>query len=230
MGLFKRFRDALRANINEMISRAEDPEKMLNQIIMDMNEQLIASKKSVAAAIADEKRLERQINGNRAKVKEWEDKAVLAVRADKDDLAKKALVRQQEYEGYMKELEPQWRAQRESVSRLKESLKQLQSKIDEAQRKKNILIARARRAENQKKLQSMIGSISDTSAFDAFDRMTAKVERIEAEADAMTEMAAATSEDELEAEFRKLESSEGDADRRLENLKRRLRGIDDKQE
>jgi len=230
MGVFKRFRDALRANINEMISRAEDPEKMLNQIIMDMNEQLIASKKSVAAAIADEKRLERQINNNRAMVKEWEEKAVLAVRADKDDLAKKALVRQQEYEGYMKELEPQWRAQRESVSRLKESLKQLQSKIDEAQRKKNILIARARRAENQKKLQSMIGSISDTSAFDAFDRMTAKVERIEAEADAMTEMAAATSEDELEAEFRKLESSEGDADRRLENLKRRLRGIDDKQE
>jgi len=227
MGLFKRFRDALRANINELISRAEDPEKMLNQIILDMNEQLIEAKKSVASAIADEKRLERQIGEYRSKTQDWENKAMMAVRAGKDDLAKEALLRKQESEGYMKELEPQWRAQRESVGQLKESLKQLQKKIDEAHRKKNILIARAKRAETQRRLQSMVGNLSDTSAFDAFDRMTEKVERLESEADALSEMSRTASEDDLEAEFRKLEAPSGDADQMLDDLKRKMNRIEE---
>jgi phage shock protein A len=231
MGIFKRFKDALRANINDLISKAENPEKMLNQIIMDMNEHLIEAKKSVASAIADEKRLERQMNENRARAQDWENKAVLAVKAEKDDLAKEALLRKEEYETYIKELEPQWMAQHESVNQLKDSLKQLQRKIEEAQRKKNILIARAKRAETQKKIQSMTGSIADTTAFEAFDRMAAKVEQIESEADAMTELSrAGQEEDTLEAEFKKLESSDTKADSLLEELKAKLRKIEDKRD
>jgi phage shock protein A len=231
MGLFKRFKDALRANINDLIGKAENPEKMLNQIIMDMNEHLIEAKKSVASSIADEKRLERQMNDNRAKAKDWEDKAILAVKAGKDDLAKDALLRKQEYDAHAKEFEPQWNAQAESVNQLKESLKQLQRKIEEAQRKKNILIARAKRAETQKKIQSMAGSIADTTAFEAFDRMAAKVEQIEAEADAVSELAkTGLDEDTLEAEFRKLESSDKKADLLLDELKAKLRKIEDKSE
>jgi len=231
MGLFKRFKDALRANINELISKAENPEKMLNQIIMDMNEHLIEAKKSVASAIADEKRMERQMNDNRVKAQDWEDKAILAVKVGKDDLAKDALLRKEEYDTHAKELEPQWKAQAESVNQIKESLKQLQRKIEEAQRKKNILIARAKRAETQKKIQSMAGSIADSTAFEAFDRMASKVEQIEAEADAVSELAkAGQDEDTLEAEFRKLESSETNADILLDELKAKLRKIEDKSE
>jgi len=231
MGLFKRFKDALRANINELISKAENPEKMLNQIIMDMNEHLIEAKKSVASSIADEKRLERQMNDNRVRVQDWENKAILAVKAGKDDLAKDALLRKEEYNTHAKELGPQWNAQHESVNQLKESLKQLQRKIEEAHRKKNILIARAKRAETQKKIQSMTGSIADTTAFEAFDRMASKVEQIEAEADAVSELnKAGQDEDTLEAEFKKLESSETKADILLDELKTKLRKIEDKSE
>jgi phage shock protein A len=228
MGIFKRFKDALKANINDLISKAEDPEKMLNQIIVDMNEHLIESKKGVATAIADARRLERQIGENRNKAQDWEDKAVLAVKAGKDDLAKEALIRKQEYDNYVRELKPQWDAQQESVNQLKDNLKQLQRKIEEAQRKKNILIARTRRAETQKKLASMAGQIPDTSAFEAFDRMAAKVEQIEAEAEALTELNSANTQDSLEEEFRKLESSEGNVDRQLRDLKEKLKRIDDK--
>jgi phage shock protein A len=229
MGLFKRFKTVLKANINDMISKAENPEKVLNQLIIDMGEQLVESKKSVASAIADEKHLERKVNENVGKAEEWEKKAMLAVKAGKDDLAKEALLRKQEYLKYAAELKPQWEAQHQSVAQLKESLKGLQRKIDEANRKKNILVARAKRAEAQKMIQATVSSIGDTSAFDAFDRMAAKVERIEAEADALGEIAYETSEDQsLEAEFKKLESGDTAADVMLEELKSKMKKLEDK--
>ena len=104
MGIFKRLSDVLKANINDLISKAENPEKMLNQMMVEMNEQLIDSKKSVASAIADEKRLERQMKEHLAQAKDWEQKAMLAVRAEKDDLAKEALVRKQEYAGLKRQI------------------------------------------------------------------------------------------------------------------------------
>ncbi|MDD3981340.1 MAG: PspA/IM30 family protein, partial [Spirochaetales bacterium] len=96
MGIFDRLKTVISSNMNDLISKAENPEKMLNQMIIEMNEQLIDSKKAVAMAIADEKRLEREVTENRAKAEEWEKKAMLAVRAGRDDLAKEALVRKQE--------------------------------------------------------------------------------------------------------------------------------------
>ncbi len=229
MGIFKRFKTVVKANINDIISKAENPEKVLNQLIIDMNEHLIDSKKSVATAIADEKRLERQVNENRMKAEDWEKKAMLAVRAGKDDLAKEALLRKQEYAKYNQELKPQWEAQHESVSQLKDSLKQLQRKIEEARRKKNILIARAKRAEPQKTIQATMGSVGDTSAFDAFDRMAAKVEQIEAEADATAELISMNSEEKsLEEEFKQLESSDNSSDLLLDQLKEKMKKLEDK--
>ena len=124
MGIFDRFRRVVKSNINDLISKAENPEKMLNQLIVDMNEQLIESKKSVASAIADEKRLERQLNQEQTQSEDWENKAVLAVKAGKDDLARQALVRKQEHDDYVKNLRQQWEAQHGSVEQLKQSLRQ----------------------------------------------------------------------------------------------------------
>jgi phage shock protein A len=176
----------------------------------------------VASAIADEKKLERQMNEQLNQAEEWERKAVLALRAEKEDLAKEALVRKQDFEAMATQYKTQWEAQHAPVEKLKVALRQLQQKIEEAQRKKNLLVARAKRADAQKKIQQTMGSFSDTSAFEAFDRMAAKVEKIEAEVEAMQEIEGATMQDDLESRFKALESSGKTADLLLEDLKKRL--------
>lgn len=228
MGLFSRFKRVVQANINDMITRAENPEKMLNQLIVEMNEQLIESKKQVAQAIADEKRLERQFVQNKSQAEDWERKAMLAVRAEKDDLAREALVKKQEFAKYGSQYQKEWEAQHESVEKLKESLRQLQVKIEEAQRKKNLLIARAKRAEAQKRIQQTVGSMAQTSAFEAFDRMATKVEQIEAEAAAASELEAIEGEDTLEQKFQALEGPNSSADQMLEDLKAKMAKLEDK--
>jgi phage shock protein A len=231
MGIFDRFKTVVKSNINDLISKAEDPEKMLNQLVFDMNSQLVEAKKQVAASIADEKRLERQLIENKAKADDWERKAMLAVKAGKDDLAKEALVRKQEFDNYTKGFEQEWEKQKQAVEQLKSTLRQLQLKIEEATRKKNLLVARAKRAEAQKKIQSTLGQLSDNSAFSSFDRMAAKVDQVEAEADAMGELAEATSgtDPTLEKQFKELESSSGGgADAMLEELKAKMAKLEDK--
>jgi len=222
MGIFKRIKDVVKSNVNDLISKAEDPEKMLNQMVVDMREQVVEAKKGVAGAIADEKRLERQMNENKTKAKEWEQKAMIAVRAGKEDLAKQALVRKQEYANYVNDLQPQYDAQHAAVMKLKDQLKGLQNKIDEAQRKKNILIARAKRAETTKKIQATMGSLSNNSAFDVFDRMSNKVDKIEAEADALAELSDMSEDASLDEQFKELESSGSSADLLLEELKAKM--------
>ncbi len=226
MGIFDRFRRVVKSNLNDMISKAENPEKMLNQLIIDMNEQLIESKKSVASAIADEKKLERQMIQNQQQSEEWEGKARLALKAGKEDLAKEALLRKQEYDNLAGQYKTQFDSQHASVEKLKQSLRQLQQKIEEAQRKKNLLVARAKRAEAQKRIQSTIGSMSDNSAFEAFDRMASRVDQIEAEADAMQEIEdmSGSEEKDLDKQFAQLESSSSSADLLLEDLKKKMKG------
>jgi phage shock protein A len=223
MGIFDRLRTVVSSNINDMITKAENPEKMLNQLVMDMNEQMIESKKAVAMAIADEKKLEREALENKNQAVEWEKKAMLAVRANRDDLAKEALSRKQEFETYHTQLTTQWEAQKASVEKLKESLRTLQNKIDEASRKKNILIARAKRAEAQDKINQTMSSLSgNKSAFDTFDRMSKKVDELEARTEAHAELEDATSGATLEKQFAALESSGAGADLALEQLKAKM--------
>ncbi len=228
MGIFSRLKTLISSNVNDMINKAENPEKMLNQLVVEMNEQLIESKKSVAMAIADEKKLEREMASQQAQSQEWERKAVLAVRASQDDLAKEALVRKQEYENNYLEYKKQHEAQKASVEKLKESLRELQTKIEEAQRKKNLLIARAKRAEAQQKIQSTISSVSgNKSSFEAFDRMAQKVDQLEAEADAAKELDDFSRGTNLEKRFAELEKSDSSADLLLLELKEKMKALPD---
>ncbi len=230
MGILDRIRTVLKANINALISRAEDPEKMLNQLIMDMNENLLDAKKQVAMAIADEKKLERQALENKGQAEDWERKAMLAVKAGKDDLAKEALLRKQEYEGYATSFQKEFESQHASVEQLKDALRQLQGKIEEASRKKNLLIARAKRAEAQKQIQQTMGALGAGSSFDTFDRMAQKVDQIEAEAEAAKELGAVSADQKLEDKFKELESSDASADKLLEDLKSKMGQIENKEE
>jgi len=223
MGMWDNLKRVFKSNINAAISKAEDPQKILEQTIIDMNEQLIENKKAVASAIADEKRLERQYNDNLAMAKDWEDKAVLAVKSNRDDLAREALLRQKEYADYAVQFKQQFDQQHEAVEKLKDALRQLQSRIEEAGRKKNILVARAKRAEAQKKISETMGSMSNTSAFEAFDRMSSKVDQLEAEASAATELEDLNGSQSLEKQFKELESGKVGADLMLEDLKAKIK-------
>jgi phage shock protein A len=229
MGIFSRIKTLISSNVNDMISKAEKPEKMLNQLIIDMNEQLIESKQAVAMAIADEKKLEREKESQKAQSQEWERKAMLAVQAGKDDLCKEALLRKQEYDNAYAEYNKQWEAQKAAVENLKNSLRELQNKIEEAQRKKNLLIARAKRAEAQQKIQNTISNVSgNRTAFDAFDRMAAKVDQMEAQADAAKELEDLSADASLEKKFAELEKSDTNTDRMLLELKEKMKALPDK--
>src|SRR5918999_3379528 len=119
MGIFDRFSSLLKSNINDLISKAEDPEKMLTQILVDMRGQLVKAKQQVASAIADEKRLRDQTDAEYRNAEEWERRAMLAVQESRDDLAKQALVRQSEHFQHAQQLEQTWQAHRLQTGKLK---------------------------------------------------------------------------------------------------------------
>jgi len=123
MGLFDRLSTLLRSNINDLISSAENPEKMLNQILVDMRSQLAKAKQQVAAAIADEKRLRDQADSERRQSDDWEKRAMLAVQEGRDDLAKQALVRQGEHAQHAEQLEVTWQSHQAETEKLKASLR-----------------------------------------------------------------------------------------------------------
>ena len=221
MGFLSRLAKLIKSNINDLINKSEDPEKMLNQVILDMNQQLIEAKKQVAVAIADEKRLHKQLLGETRQSQDWEQKAMLAVRAGDDELAKEALLRKKELDAIASQYREQWERQRALTDQLKTALKALNAKIGEAQRKKNVLIARKRRAEAMKSIQETMSGLSDASAFETFDRMAEQIDQMEAEAEAGAQVAEQYTGDLLKHRFSELEATAG-ADLELEALKRKM--------
>jgi phage shock protein A len=221
MGIFARLATLIKSNLNDLISRSEDPEKMLNQIVIDMANQLIEAKKQVAVSIADEKRLAKQAEQESANASEWERRAMLAIKAGDDALAKEALNRKKEHDQLAATLKDQWQKQKQAVDQLKTALRMLNSKIEEAKRKKNVLVARKKRAEAQRAIQETMSGMNNASAFETFDRMAQKIDQIEAEAEASTEIAEQYTGDALVERFGKLEATVGGDDDLLA-LKRKM--------
>src|SRR5207244_4336843 len=175
MGIFDRLSTLIRSNINDLINRAENPEKMLNQLIVDMRSQL----------------------------------------------AKQALLRHNEHAQGAVQLHETWVKHREETEKLKLSLRQLNDRIEEAKRKKNILIARQKRAEAHKRIQETMSSIGDKSVFETFERMTEQIEHEERKLIAAAEVNEDLSGDRLVKQFQSLEVK-ADADQQLIELKRRM--------
>lgn len=222
MGIFERISTILKSNINDLIGRAEDPEKMLNQLITDMRGQLAKAKQEVASAIADEKKLYAHIEKEKSSAAEWEQRAIMAVEQNRDDMAKQALVRHNEHMEHGQSLHETWARQKAEVESLKASLRQLNEKIEEAKRKKNLLVARQKRAAAQTRIQETMSSLSDKSAFESFDRMTEKIEEAERKALAATELSEDLERDDLSREFTALEIGSGSADQQLLELKKKM--------
>ena len=224
MSIFTKLSTVIKSNINDLISRSENPEKMLNQIILDMRDQLAKAKREVAAAIADERKLRASLDAEVKEVRQWEHRAVLAVKEGRDDMAKQALVRQQEHKERASTLDETWRTQAAEMEKLKGSLRQLNDKIEEAKRKRNLLVAKQRRAQAQRRIHETMSGLSNTSAFDAFERMADKVDEQERESLAHQEVNEALGPGTLEDDFKALESGGdgGDVEDRLLSLKQEM--------
>jgi len=224
MGIFDRISTLLKSNINDLINSAEDPEKMLNQIIVDMREQLVKAKQQVAGAIADEKRLRDQADAEIRHAQDWEQKAMLAVQGGRDDLARQALVRHSEHVEHARQLEETWARHRQETDALKNSLRDLNDRIEEAKRKKNLLLARQRRAQAQKRISETMSALSEKSAFEAFARMEERIEHNERQIRASAEIDQEFSGDRLSQEFRALEKGDSSmsADLQLLALKQKM--------
>ena len=220
MGIFARLAALIKSNLNDLISRSEDPEKMLNQIVEEMSNQLLEAKRQVAESIADEKRLAKQAEQEVNNAAEWERRAMLAIRSGDDALAKEALARKKEHQTLAEQFQEQWQKQKAAVEQLKLALRALNNKIEEAKRKKSLLIARKKRAEAQKAIQETMTGLKNASAFETFDRMAGRIEQMEAEAEAHAELNEASG-DTLAHKFRELEVSKG-ADEDLTALKRKM--------
>jgi phage shock protein A len=221
MAILDRIATVIKSNLNSLINKAEDPEKMLDQILLQMREQLAEARREVAVAIADEKRLGAQLEAEIEQVRAWDRRATVAVQKGEDELAREALRRKADHEKIAIGYKQQWDAQQASTENLKNALRALSQKIEEAGRKKNLLIARQKRAEAQKHIHEVMTGLTDTSAFESFDRMAAKVEHIEAQASAAVEISEDLSGETMEQRFRALESST-DVEQELRALKARV--------
>lgn len=204
MSIISRFTTMIKSWLNYLIGRAEDPEKMLNQMLLEMQEQLISAKRQVAIAIADEKRLSKQYQDEVATANDWERRAMMAVSAGNDGLAQQALERKAEHAQLAQGYSENWTAQKIAVENLKTALTTLNDKVEEARRKKNLLVARVKRAEAQQTIATTMSSLSQNNALDSFNRMSEKIDQIEAEASATSELAE-LEHDDLSRQFKDLE-------------------------
>lgn len=222
MGLLQRLSLLIRSNLNDAISRGENPEKVLNQVLIDMREQLARAKQEVAVAIADERKLKAQVEDEQKQADDWENRAVLAVKENRDDLAKQALLRHQEHAGRATSLQETWQRQATETEKLKDGLRQLNEKIEEAKRKKNLLVAKQKRAQAQKRIHETMAGLNDRSAFQAFERMADRIEESERRALASAEVSETLTGDTLEQEFAKLQGADVSVEQRLAALKERM--------
>ena len=191
MGMFKRISDIISANLNEMTEKFEDPEKMLKQAIREMEESIAEVTSQTAKAMANQKTLSRELERNRAQGELWQERAVKAVEANDDELARKALARKHEHAQLAAALEDQLAAAREAASSLRRQLDGMKAKLAEAKRSLATLSARKQAADFSKRMEAQTAGLtaeSDEDAFAKFDRLKAKVEQAEAEAEALHEL------------------------------------------
>jgi|SRR5271165_2284022 len=197
MALMERVTTLVRANLNDLIDKAEDPEKMIKQVILDMQNQLLQVKTQVAIAIADQHLLEKKRVENRDKAGEWVHKAELAVDKKQDDLARAAIERSMSYRTLEENFTQQVADQTVQVENLKSALRKLEQKLTEAQAKSDVLIAQHRRTRALNKAGDAQMAMGDSSSAAAFDRMKGKVQHGEALSQAKAELTADSVEDRL---------------------------------
>lgn len=217
MGILDRMSRLIRANVNDLIDRAEDPEKMLNELLREMSAGISEARTQVAAMIAQEKEIEGDLRDAQKDARDWQAKAELAVTRGRDDLAREALRRKKDAEELSGVYQHHLESQKEMVEKLKGQLRVLENKYEEAQSKRDILIARHRRTQAQKRISETFSTLPELSSASELERMERKIRTEEAQAQALEELETSS----IEWQFAELEA-DSDVERELAALKASL--------
>lgn len=228
MNLFDRFQRVAKSNINNVLKSLEDPEKIMNQALEDMQTDLVKVRQSYAEITATQRRLLKQKEQADALADDWYKRAQLALSKGEEGLAKEALSRRQQQTETAEGLQIQIDMQAQAVDKLYEGMQALEAKILESKAKKEQMVARARTAQSTQKVNDMLGGITGKTSMDAFNRMEEKVEALEAAAEVSAEMGSiggnalpGSSGASVEAQFKMLEASSS-VDQELEEMKKML--------
>jgi phage shock protein A len=218
MGIFTRFRDIISSNINAMLDKAEDPEKLISLMIQEMEDTLVEIKASCAAAMATSKRTQRQMVEVRTRSRDWEEKAGLAVSKGRDDLAREALLEKRRYADRASSFEKELREMNALIQQYQEDIKQLEEKLRGAREKQRMLVQRHVHALKKRRAQEDIRRMDSTGAILRFEEFENRIERMEAEAELVnfgrkptleTKFEELRVDDEIEKELQRLKSSIG---------------------
>ena len=220
MGIFGRISDIFKANVNDALDKMEDPEKMIKQMVIEMQEAIAKATSGLATAMAQEKKLERDYTTYAESAKGWESKAMAALQAGNEDLAKQALAKKAESDQQARQFESMLTSARASTGNLKSQVEALKVKLSEARMKESTLIARNETAKAQKQIAKQVGNFDATSSFAKFDKWEEKILKNEAEAQALTELSGDSSKS-LNDEFKLLEKN-SQVDDELAKLKAKL--------
>ena len=222
MGILTRIFNLFRATTSDLLDKAEDPEKMIKQMISDLEAQKKKAKEQMTEALALQKRLERDTEKEHQEAEKWEQKAILAVQNEKDDLAKEALTRKNEHLRRALDFEKQLEMHRNNADSLKESYQTMEDKIDEIKRKHGLLSVKQKQAEAQENIYKTIEGLGDTSGImDTIERAEEKVENLQARAEAYQEISMESDQESLEKKFKELEHESPDMEIELLELKKR---------
>ena len=222
MGILTRIFNLFRATTSDLLDKAEDPEKMIKQMISDLEAQKKKAKEQMTEALALQKRLERDTEKEHQEAEKWEQKAILAVQNEKDDLAKEALTRKNEHLRRALDFGKQLEMHRNNADSLKESYQTMEDKIDEIKRKQGLLSVKQKQAEAQENIYKTIEGLGDTSGImDTIERAEEKVENLQARAEAYQEISMESDQESLEKKFKELEHESPDMEMELLELKKR---------
>jgi len=233
MNLFDRFSRVAKSNINNVLKTLEDPEKIMNQAVEDMQTDLVKIRQSYAEVTASQRRFVKQKEQADAMADDWYKRAQLALERGNDELAREALTRRQQQIDVAAGLQEQVDIQNASIDKLYEGMQMLESKIMESRAKKEQMVARARTAQSTQKVNDMLGGVTGKTSMDAFNRMEEKVEALEAAAEVSAEMGSlggnalpGSTEGSIEKQFQLMESGTA-VDDELSNMKKMLGGSSD---
>jgi phage shock protein A len=221
--IFSRFRDIISANINSMLDRAEDPEKLIKLMITEMEDTLVEIKAACAGAMAEKKRLERAVQEARERADGWAERAELAVNKGREDLAREALVEKRNLIERSEGLAEEAAQSSALVEQYQDEIRQLEEKLATAEEKRRMLVQRHIHAQGKKKAQAEIRKFTSTESIIRFEQFENRIERLEAEADLVNygrkdarptldeEFEALAGDDEIERELRELKAKSSGA-------------------
>jgi len=224
MGVFTRFRDIISSNINAMLDRAEDPEKLIRLMIREMEDTLVELKSACAALMAESKKLQRQVDEAQARADLWEERARLAVAKNRDGLAREALSEKRRFTRMIQSSESEHADQQALVAQYQDDIRQLEEKLTKAREKQRVLAQRHIHALGKRKAQEEIRRVDSFETMAKFDDLENRIERMEAEADLVNY----GRQPGLEEEFEKL--YDDDIEKELDILKARRKQAADNKE